>query len=167
MRVNIKNPTVVFFIISFGVPWVALAISKLYNLDESDVRYLIIVGYSVSIGGIIAAFVNRGKTGLKELATRLFRLKYSFYWWLIALLIPFIYIAFAFILGSYLNNSYGNIELNKFWWMFSLPALSLVLGGPLAEEIGWRGYLLPELYKKYSLLTSSFIMGDMALFFIL
>ena len=35
----------------------------------------------------------------------------------------------------------------------------LVLGGPLGEEIGWRGYLQPQLQEKFSPMTTSFIIG--------
>jgi membrane protease YdiL (CAAX protease family) len=42
-----------------------------------------------------------------------------------------------------------------------LPAflISLVFGGPLGEEIGWRGYALPRLQKEWSPLASALILG--------
>jgi membrane protease YdiL (CAAX protease family) len=35
----------------------------------------------------------------------------------------------------------------------------LILGGPLGEELGWRGFVLPTLQKKYSPLLSGIIVG--------
>jgi membrane protease YdiL (CAAX protease family) len=35
----------------------------------------------------------------------------------------------------------------------------MLLGGPLAEEIGWRGYLLGNIHKKYNSLHTSLIIG--------
>lgn len=36
---------------------------------------------------------------------------------------------------------------------------SIMILGSYGEEIGWRGFLLPEMMKKYSLFKSSFIIG--------
>jgi membrane protease YdiL (CAAX protease family) len=35
----------------------------------------------------------------------------------------------------------------------------LFLGGPLGEEIGWRGFALPELMKRYSPFVASIVLG--------
>jgi membrane protease YdiL (CAAX protease family) len=35
----------------------------------------------------------------------------------------------------------------------------IVFQGPLGEEIGWRGYLLPELLKKYNFFNASIFLG--------
>ncbi len=38
-------------------------------------------------------------------------------------------------------------------------ALIVLIAGPIPEEIGWRGYLLPNLLKKFTLLKSSIIIA--------
>ncbi|MCA9979341.1 MAG: CPBP family intramembrane metalloprotease [Anaerolineales bacterium] len=40
-----------------------------------------------------------------------------------------------------------------------LVVLSALVGGPLGEEIGWRGFALPRLQQLYSDTTSSFLLG--------
>lgn len=37
--------------------------------------------------------------------------------------------------------------------------ISLIFGGPLAEEIGWRGYALPRLHEERNPLVSDLILG--------
>jgi membrane protease YdiL (CAAX protease family) len=52
----------------------------------------------------------------------------------------------------------GNV--GGFVWILLVSfAHNLLLGGPLGEEIGWRGFLLPQLLKRYSPMTASLILG--------
>jgi len=37
--------------------------------------------------------------------------------------------------------------------------LLTILTGPISEEFGWRGYMLPKLLSRYSMLKSSIILG--------
>ena len=43
----------------------------------------------------------------------------------------------------------------------SIPTILLagLYAGPLGEELGWRGFLLPELQKSYSNLNSAILIG--------
>ena len=45
------------------------------------------------------------------------------------------------------------------WIMLVSFAHNFLLGGPLGEEIGWRGFLLPQLLKRHSPLAASLILG--------
>jgi membrane protease YdiL (CAAX protease family) len=43
---------------------------------------------------------------------------------------------------------------------FTTPALfRSLLSGPLGEEVGWRGFLLPKLLTKFSPLSASVVLG--------
>ncbi len=52
----------------------------------------------------------------------------------------------------------GNV--GEFVWILLVSfAHNLLLGGSLGEEIGWRGFLLPQLLKRNSPLAASLILG--------
>ena len=50
-------------------------------------------------------------------------------------------------------------RLDQWYLVLPIAALILVLGGPLGEEIGWRGFLLPHLQQRRSPLIASLIVG--------
>jgi uncharacterized protein len=50
------------------------------------------------------------------------------------------------------------MELFHQWWLFYIFVFNL-FQGPLAEELGWRGFLLPRLLDKCSPLKASVILG--------
>jgi hypothetical protein len=52
------------------------------------------------------------------------------------------------------------LELFRQWWLFYMFVFGL-FQGPLAEELGWRGFLLPRLLNDYAPLQSSVILGLM------
>ncbi len=50
-------------------------------------------------------------------------------------------------------------SLRAAWILLVCFAHNLLLGGSLGEEIGWRGFLLPELMKRTPPLAASFAVG--------
>src|SRR5581483_2632610 len=49
-------------------------------------------------------------------------------------------------------------DLARQWWLPFTFLFGLIFG-PLGEEAGWRGYLLPQLLRRYSPFVSSLILG--------
>lgn len=154
-----KNALIVFLLIGFGVPWVGWTVADIFEFSPAIEMIIFYVGDFCSIGGLVAVFVASGKDGFLRLINRLFVVNFPIRWWFISFLIPFLYVGFAYGLGSYLSEEVVNIELSNFWGMFSTGALMLFLTGPIGEEFGWRGFLLPELFIKYSALKATLIVG--------
>jgi membrane protease YdiL (CAAX protease family) len=94
-------------------------------------------------------------------------------------LIPLLYatIAYVIVWSSGLGGFYNAETVNNWTAAFGLgvlpPSLTIVMvfifrattgmirsmSTALGEEIGWRGFLVPELYKRYSFTTTSLISG--------
>jgi len=160
MKINFKSPTSIFFLIAFGIPWVIWSLMNIVEFSNSTKGILIYAGDFCSVGGLVAAYLAKGKSGFKMMFTRLIDFRFSFKWILICIGIPFIYLMIAFSLGSlYEIGRIGELNWSVLSKIYSLPALAMLLTGPIGEEFGWRGYLLPKLLEKHSPLTSSVILG--------
>jgi len=74
-------------------------------------------------------------------------------------IVPLILYASAYLISAFIYNGDFNVHwllgfLNmSFWFLAALPF------GPMGEELGWRGFLLPKLLEKHSIIKSTVIAG--------
>jgi membrane protease YdiL (CAAX protease family) len=120
------------------------------------------------VGPLIAAFavaaLAGGRGEVTDLLRAIVRWNVRWRWYVVALAGPFAVVAVTgvtlLLLGvvesNHLREDYG-------WstWM-GLPLLLLstgLLGGPLFEEVGWRGFLLPRLQQRHTALLSTAVVA--------
>lgn len=79
----------------------------------------------------------------------------------------YIFVLCYYVLLYYISylicNALGdNTKFHLFsnaYYLLNTSILTLFLGGPLGEELGWRGFLLPRLQRKLKPLYASLIIG--------
>jgi membrane protease YdiL (CAAX protease family) len=154
---------VAFFLVSFGVPWatwIALRARHVSFAQGPPLVYMLGAAFC-SVGGVVATYVESGLSGVKDLARRCVLYRVSISWWLYALFLALgMHVAATVIYGA-VNGRIGPVkplELFHQGWLVYLFAFGL-FQGPLAEELGWRGFLLPRLLRKYSPFVASVILG--------
>jgi membrane protease YdiL (CAAX protease family) len=153
----------IFFVIAFGVPWSTwIALRVRHSSFDQGPPFAWMVGSAFcSVAGIVATYVETGVSGVKDLARRCVLYRVSVAWWLYAfLLAPGVHVLATIIYGV-IHGRVGPVrplELFHQWWLFYVFAFGL-LQGPLAEELGWRGFLLPRLLSKYSPIAAGVILG--------
>ncbi|SMC19750.1 CAAX protease self-immunity [Clostridium acidisoli DSM 12555] len=59
----------------------------------------------------------------------------------------------------YINNHISSFQLTSPLAILGCFLVIMIFGGPVGEEIGWRGFVLPKLQNKFNPLTSSIILG--------
>lgn len=130
--------------------------------------FRIIGSFVPSFMAMITSACIKGADGVKKLLRKLIIWKVNplFY------LFIFLYTVASLYIPSFLCNILGynyKIHINNFISSFKLTSPSaiiicffavMIFGGPLGEEIGWRGYLLPELQKSFNPIISSIILGS-------
>jgi hypothetical protein len=116
-----------------------------------------------AFGPTVAAFVlvayADGFAGVRRLAGRAVQLDYPKRWILLALLLP------PAIVGAALAVAVATDTTPTFPWagqpvvLLLAFAFVLLLGGPLQEEFGWRGYLLDPLQERFTALGGGIAVG--------
>ena len=111
----------------------------------------------------MAAFIITGATeggaGIRRLLRRIVLWQVGLRWYLFALIgIPAITVAGAVLLPGVL----ASFQMPAFTLLLTYSVsfvVSLLIGGPLGEEIGWRGFALPRLQRLQGPMVASLVLG--------
>ena len=149
-------------LLTFAISWSLWLPQALYSQGDTNMQIPLwgLGSFGPTIAGIIILYLLSGTGGLKELWSRLRDWESPVKWYGFILFFPAAMIMVAFLLNHILGRSILALIL-----MESLPMiiptflLALFLGGPLNEELGWRGFLLPRLLTTKEPFTASMILG--------
>jgi uncharacterized protein len=151
-----------FFALTFGWSWVCWLLSSLVRPQwPTFAGVLFLAGsFGPSIAAIAIVSYVGGRNGLQNWLLRCLQWRVGGRWLAIAFFLPLVVIALAaathIALGGTIASSpaIGHVGLAIVNFV-----LVLLVGGPLGEEFGWRGYALPALQKRYSWRVASLILG--------
>ncbi len=139
------------FLISWGV-WVPLAVLGLHT-EWSKIGAF---GPSLAALGLVA-FKN-GKSGLQALLRKLFLWRVHGGWYAFSILGPPLILLAAIQIYRWQG---GEVVFNDpaQWYLSFLVFFYVLFTSVLGEEIGWRGYALPGLLRRYQTLEASLLIG--------
>ncbi len=116
--------------------------------------------FGPSIAGLVVIAATRGKMGMQDLGRRFLRWRVGLLWWAVALffsgLLLLLAIAVNVVLGGQLP---GFAFFREGWYWAPVYFLLTLIGGPLGEEFGWRGFALPDLQRKWNPTVASLVLG--------
>ncbi len=158
-----RHPVFAFILICYGFSWGLWSLMILSSQGMLPFRFptnpLGSFGPAVAAIGLTA--VLHGREGLRRLRQRLFQWRESGAQYLFTILstaaMYAVAISLAALTGSLPLPVFENLD--RWYLVFPLALYVLILGGPLGEEIGWRGYLLPALQRRTSPLTAALLVG--------
>jgi CAAX protease family protein len=163
MKTFIKEyPVWSFLIINYIISWSFLYPSYQIILKNDGITPLALIGLIGAYGPTIAAIIVQyiiDKKKLKVLLRSLIKVKSSLKIILFVITVPMLFYLVAYLFSIKVFD--GNLSFNwlialsniPFWFLAALPF------GPMGEELGWRGFMLPKLLEKYSIIKSTFLVG--------
>lgn len=131
---------------------------SLFEFDGRTLGFFLLGAYAPSLVAIVFTAYLDGRAGLKSLFKRLLMWRVGFSWNLLALVIGPVIYALAVFLYTANGGSLGEVNYGLLPWIPAVFLVSLFLG-PLAEELGWRGFVMPNLDTQNKLVKSGIIMG--------
>ncbi len=159
-----SNKLALFLIVTFiftWIFWIPDALAKREILASSIFTSL---GFLGSLGPLVATvifvFKDNEKSGLKEFFKNKLNKKVKIKWWVITFLIFPILIILAYLISVSIDQVHPVSEAAGLYMFIPVIFFSVMFtGGPVQEEFGWRGYVLPRLQKRLSPFISSLILG--------
>ena len=165
-----RHPLIFYFLIAYAGTWLVslpFALSGngvvLLPFGVPDGSVIFISAAWIFLGPTLAAFImtgaTEGRAGIRRLLHRYVLWRVAFRWYLVTLIGPPVIILLAtIVLPGALASFQTLAPLNPLILLVTFP-LILVLGGPLFEEGGWRGFALPRLQRLHGPLVGSLILG--------
>jgi uncharacterized protein len=148
-----------FVLIAFGVPWMGWIAFRLSRHPSAMLEALALfwLPAACSVAGFVASFAEGGAGGLRAFAARVFSLRFSWYLFPLALSLPLAAGALTFIThpGDLVHGGTPRLSLLGGAAAF----LANLWTGPLAEEFGWRGYLLPKFAERWPPVVAGLAVG--------
>jgi membrane protease YdiL (CAAX protease family) len=162
-----KHKLTAYLITTFLFTWTFWIIAFTSNNLSLNGSFRIIGSFFPSIMSIIFTSYYYGTNGIKKLLRNLTIWKvnpliYAFI---------FLYTAASLYVPSFICSILGlnyKIQIANHISSFKLTSpittvicfiAIMIFGGPLGEELGWRGFVLPKLKKKFNPVISSIILG--------
>jgi membrane protease YdiL (CAAX protease family) len=156
-----SNPIASFIVFTLLYSWTLWLLMILSNEGLLPFKFPtnFLGSFGPAVGALIVTGIIQGKTGLKNILKSLINWKTSVWSYLFAIFfIIAVYITAAGIIYLIdptllkLQKLPGVAEIIIYFFVIA------IIGGPLGEEIGWRGFLQPELLKRFNpAITSLFI----------
>lgn len=159
-----QQPTYAFFTLTFVIAWSIWIPLGIFMPEQ--ILFTLFGAWAPTLSALILIGIAEGKSGIKLFLKKVLHWHVGLRWYLIVL--------FSVAGIAYISNSIGSlfgipapqitlpVGVPQEALLFALPLIFLInifVGGPLAEDIGWRGYILPKLRGQTSAFNASIIIG--------
>lgn len=157
-----RSPALIsFFVATFAWSWSLWVLATRLDLPGPLSDGLVVAGrFGPTLAAIAVTAFVAGGSGLARLLASLRRWRAPVSLWLTVTLGPVVVVLTAIGLAAVLGTPPGGFNDPGTAYLI-LPAFVIILvaGGPLAEELGWRGFALDRLQDRVGPVPASVLLG--------
>ena len=159
-------PLTVYLLVTFGsawLMWLPLLIDEYLrrSLSVPSVVFITLGSFAPSIVALFLTWRYAGATELRQLLGRALVWRISPAWYVLAIVGPAMVMLLA--MGGHITlggRAPDYVPFGARWLIVGVNfVLVFLIGGPLGEEFGWRGVVLPALEARFSPPWDSLILG--------
>ncbi len=163
-----RHPVRAYFALTFAISWggflIVVGPGGFPGTPEDFATLLPLVALAMIAGppvaGILLTGLVDGSAGLRELLSRLLRWRVGLRWYAVALLTaPLLYMALLLPLSLLSAEFVPGIFASDDKASVLLSGIAMGLGVGLFEELGWTGFAVPMLRRRYDVLATGLIVG--------
>lgn len=162
-----KYPITWFYILAFGISWlgmiaIVLASRGIAPFDRPYFQFLsIFYAIGPALAAVIVSQVAHGKAGVRALLKGLIRWRVGLVWYIVAVLGAAVLLIAAQVitrlLGLHVTITMPQVVLSP----YVIFGVAVNFLANTCEEIGWRGFALSHLQKRYNALLATLIVGTL------
>jgi membrane protease YdiL (CAAX protease family) len=161
-----RHPVLSYFIFAFLLSWggvlIAVAPAGFFGGVEHALFPFALVMNEAGplLTGVLMTGLIYGKAGLREFAGRFLRWRVGMRWYVVALLATPLLVTPTLFVLSFVSPVFlpGIVASDDKTGLLLAGLMAGLLGG-LFEEPGWTGFAIPELRRRYGVLTTGLIVG--------
>lgn len=161
-----RRPVLTYYLLVLLISWggFLITIGPTLHLEVVDIppgAILAMVAGPVVAGLLLTALVY-GRAGFREMRTRLFTWRVGLRWYALALLLaPLVMGAVLFMLSLASPRFFPGVFKADDKASYLLFNLWVALTAGIVEEIGWTGFAVPTLRRRYSVFVTGAVVGLM------
>lgn len=159
---------VVYFVVTYVISWsfmlpVAASVQNWVSWDVPPALYYL-ASFGPGLAAIVVTALIGGRSGVRRLLERVVQWRVERQYLAFAFIAPLVFFGIAVAVQRLVGATFP--DLARLGEMDYLPYLGIpgaiavwLLTYGLGEEVGWRGFALPHLQRRYSARTAALILG--------
>ena len=163
-----RHPVRTYFALAFAVSWAGVLFVVGPGGIPTTIEHLMTIGPAMyvamlagpSVAGLLMTSLVSGRAGLREVLARLLTWRVGGRWYAVALLTaPFLVMAVSLALSLLSPEFLPAVFMtnDKAPLLLSGLAAGLIVG--IFEELGWTGFAIPRMRRRYGVLSTGLLVG--------